>query len=131
VSPLGARLGIHQTKSVLNCRVISARSDTLRNKILWVLIRPRNKVLGHIRPAEQNPVRSDTLQNRVLWGIRLLRIKSLWGIRHSRTTVQVESFGEFENILGCESEAHMGSIHERSHRSKSRVTVPLSERFLL
>ncbi len=50
--------------------------------------------------------------------------------RHSGTTVKVEYLGEFENILECEAEAHMESIHERSQRSKSQVSVPLRERFL-
>jgi hypothetical protein len=32
---------------------------------------------------------------------------------------------EFENILECESGAHMGSIHEKNRGKKSRATVPL------
>ncbi len=32
---------------------------------------------------------------------------------------------EFENILVCESGAHMGSIYEKNSGQKSRATVPL------
>ncbi len=32
---------------------------------------------------------------------------------------------EFENILGCESGADIGSIHEKTRGKKSHATVPL------
>ncbi len=33
---------------------------------------------------------------------------------------------EFENVLGYELGAHMGSIHEKTRGQKSRATVPLT-----
>jgi hypothetical protein len=32
---------------------------------------------------------------------------------------------KFEDILGCESGAHMGSIHKKTRGKKSRANVPL------
>jgi hypothetical protein len=47
------------------------------------------------------------------------------------TTFEFEYLGEFEmeikNILGLESGAHMGLIHEKNRGEKSRATVPLSK----
>jgi hypothetical protein len=46
------------------------------------------------------------------------------------TTFEFEYLREFEmeitNILGLESGAHMGWIHEKNRGEKSRATVPLS-----
>jgi hypothetical protein len=33
---------------------------------------------------------------------------------------------EFKNILQCESEAHMGSVHEKTRGQKSQAFVPLT-----
>jgi hypothetical protein len=48
-----------------------------------------------------------------------------------RTTLKLEYLlefePEFENVLGYELGAHMGSIHEKTRGLKSRATVPLSK----
>jgi hypothetical protein len=45
------------------------------------------------------------------------------------TTFEFEYLSQFEmeieNILGLESGAHMGLIHEKNRGEKSRATVPL------
>jgi hypothetical protein len=45
-----------------------------------------------------------------------------------RTTLKFEYLREFEtefeNVLGYELGAHMGSIHEKTRGQKSRATVP-------
>jgi hypothetical protein len=47
------------------------------------------------------------------------------------TTFKFEDLGEFKmdikNILGDESGAHMGLIHEKNRGQKSRATVPLNQ----
>jgi hypothetical protein len=49
------------------------------------------------------------------------------------TTLEFEYLGEFEmeikNILGHESGAHMGLIHEKTRGQKSRATLPLTRSF--
>jgi hypothetical protein len=49
--------------------------------------------------------------------------------RPGRTTFEVEYVQgiktEFKNILGYETGAHMGSIHEKTRGWKYRATVPL------
>ncbi len=39
---------------------------------------------------------------------------------------EYEYLREFENILGCESGAYLGSFHEKTRSKKSRATVPLN-----